>query len=250
MNIKKKIYSVKFFRNIYFKYIRSFRNQRDINIFLLREFNFDVSLDIGANKGLYSFELEKISNNVVVFEPIRELYNDLKQNLKFKTRKYNFALGNKNEKNKIKIPIFKNSMSYGRASISEKFKKYVVKHIQVKKLDDLIKKKKIDLENQKVDFVKIDVEGHEYEVIKGSKIFFKEHNPITLIELSMRDHGRKKINNIFNFFNNLGYRSFYTNNGIKFKIAKEKHIKNFQNKKNYKKDILNIRRLRRGDRRY
>ena len=33
-------------------------------------------------------------------------------------------------------------MSYGRASISEKFKKYVVKHIQVKKLDDLIKKKK------------------------------------------------------------------------------------------------------------
>ena len=49
--------------------------------------------------------------------------------------------------------------------------------IKVKKLDYLLKK----IQLKDIDFVKIDTEGHEFEVLKGSKKFLKKFK-IILIE--------------------------------------------------------------------
>ena len=45
--------------------------------------------------------------------------------------------------------------------------------VEVKKLDDL----KDILKNEVIDFIKIDTEGYEFEVLDGAKNLFKEQQP-------------------------------------------------------------------------
>ena len=59
--LKKKLYNILFIRILYFKFFRRLRKQRDINLYLLKNYSFNCAIDVGANKGLYSLELEKIS---------------------------------------------------------------------------------------------------------------------------------------------------------------------------------------------
>ena len=234
----------------YFKFLRPLRNQRDINLYLLRNYKFELAIDVGANKGLYSLELEKISNEVIIFEPLKKMFKDLEILLKKKTKKFNYALGNSFSNKKIKIPILSGSLSYGRASLTNKFKKYKSKIIKVRKLDYLSKKKKIYKNNKKVDFIKIDVEGYELNVIQGAKNLIKRDKPIILIELELRILGNKKIKRIFNFFNKLNYNVYYTDNGKNFKSTNFNDLKNFQKNSYFKKDILLKRRLKKGEKRY
>ena len=124
------------------------------------------------------------------------------------------------------------------------------KKIKIKRLDDLIKIKKINFNNKKVDFIKIDVEGYELDIIKGAKNFLKKHKPIILIELDIKILGKKKINKIFFILKKLRYNSFYSNNGIKFKSTSEKNLPYLQNDRFFKKDITKQRQLKKGERRY
>ena len=56
------------------------------------------------------------------------------------------------------------------------FNKYHQFNVKKNKLDNLIKSKNIG-------FIKIDVEGHELEVINGARKLIKENKPILLIEI-------------------------------------------------------------------
>ena len=93
----------------------------------------------------------------------------------------------------------------GKATIHESnavenFKSY---NIEAKKLDDFKFLKKIS-------FIKIDVEGHETEVIKGSLETINIHKPILLVEIEEK-HNKKNVKETLNFINSLGYESFYYN---------------------------------------
>ena len=68
--------------------------------------------------------------------------------------------------------------------------------IVVKPLDEVF------LERSKKCFVKIDVEGHEMEVIKGSKNFLK--NNFCLIQVEILDEN--KFNDFDQIMNKLGYK--------------------------------------------
>ena len=51
--------------------------------------------------------------------------------------------------------------------------------MQVERLDDLIPP------NLKIDLVKIDVEGAEYEVLQGAKRFLQKNKPLVLFEFGL-----------------------------------------------------------------
>ena len=46
----------------------------------------------------------------------------------------------------------------------------------------------------KIGFIKIDVEGHELEIIRGGKNFLEYHKPVMLIEIEERHAGKSPIN--------------------------------------------------------
>jgi len=194
------------------------------------------ALDIGVYRGVYSYKLSQNYNLVHSFEPNPLLYPHLKRNLKKiinNIKLYNLALSDKNGETRLKLPIRNNSIfstnieelyQLGAASIHpenkfEKFKEVVVK---MKKLDDL------KIEN-KIGFIKIDVEGHELEVIKGSSKIISENMPILLVEIEKR-HTNKPVLESINYIKNMGYDCFFVKNK---KLISVENLENNDSENNY-----------------
>ena len=152
-----------------------------------------VILDIGANIGNHTLywltTSPKRAKYVYAFEVIDETYEILKKNialngLQNKTTLFNFGLGANDTTASISYMSFDN---IGETSIQEdKNGKF-----QIRKLDDV----KL---NHKIDFVKIDVEGVEIDVINGAKKFLTKDRPLIWVELwDETGHGdpRAKVGN-------------------------------------------------------
>ena len=135
-----------------------------------------IFFDVGANVGDWSKFMTSNANDYEahVFEISKQTYSELKK--KFKNNKSskiylnNFGLSDKN-----KIIKFKNyGKSFGGNTIllnANYFnkKKFLISKTKVTRGDDYLKKFKIN----KINFLKIDVEGAEYFVLNGFKKAFR-----------------------------------------------------------------------------
>ena len=161
----------------------------------------NLSLDIGANVGKYTqLLLSETNTKVIAFEPMPESYEELKKiKLEFDTRLdiYNIALGNENKTQKI----FYGDEKSEKASLMKNLEKLSfigdininTKNVNVKKLDDLE-----DLfNNQRIDFIKIDTEGYEYEVLSGAKKLIYNHKP-KFIQIEFNWHQLLKNQTLYN----------------------------------------------------
>ena len=172
------------------------------------------ALDIGVYRGVYSYKLSQNFKTVHSFEPNPLLYPYLEKNLKKVINNmilYNLALSDINGSSELKLPIrsksiFKNNIEelfkLGAATmhpnnIIDNFKKVP---IQMKRLDD------IKIKNN-IGFIKIDVEGHEKNVIQGGLDTIKRNKPILLIEIEEK-HTKKPVEETINFIKSLNYNAF------------------------------------------
>ena len=88
-----------------------------------------------------------------------------------------------------------------------------------------MKKKKLDsikLEN-KIGFIKIDVEGHELEVIEGALNTIKMNKPVLLIEIEER-HSKRMVNESIKYIKNIGYNCYFEKNKELISVEKLKNI--------------------------
>jgi FkbM family methyltransferase len=140
-------------RYYYNKYDTKFVNL--LSKYLLKN---DVYVDVGANMGFTSLVASCFSDNIFAFEPIfiKKLEENIKLNPNKNIKFFPFALSEHNGE----IDIFLGKEDYSNTiNPNYKPKNYNgSKKIKVKKFDDL---------NINADFIKIDVDGHEYEVLKG-----------------------------------------------------------------------------------
>lgn len=123
-------------------------------------------LDIGANVGTYSVTIgnlfKKTKNlKILCFEPDLENFEMLKRNIKINklfnlVEIYNFALSNKDSW----AYILHDDFNPGGSKISSKKSS----KIKTRKLDSL----SLDFNNYEI-VIKIDVEGHEQQVLEGSR---------------------------------------------------------------------------------
>jgi FkbM family methyltransferase len=141
----------------------------------------DVILDIGANIGfhsLYFAELTGSSGRVYSFEPIKINYEAFEANLLLNVfpqiTPVNLALGDENKV--MYIHIDSESKNPGTFNLFSSEQGNV--EIQLKKGDDFLSAKNIET----IDFIKIDVEGFEPEVIKGLTTTIRKSNPIIVFE--------------------------------------------------------------------
>ncbi len=126
----------------------------------------DVVLDIGANIGYYSILASKLvgkKGKVYAFEPdpqnIKLLYKNIKLNNCRNITVIEAALGSK----KGKLDLIQDLSNPGESKLSKKNIANSVK-VKVLTLDQFVKTEKI----KKIDLIKIDVEGAEPDVLKGS----------------------------------------------------------------------------------
>ena len=172
----------------------------------------DICFDIGSNNGEYTyiFELYSGSENVYSFEPITILNKRLKLFFK-KVNIVPVALSSKKKIANFKIPKINDNFYLSRGKLNIDFiepneTSFNLVSVNCNTLDLYFESSKLN----KLDFIKIDVEGHEYEVLKGGEKTIKKFKPIILIEIEQRHHDFS-INEIFHFIISMGYKISFFN---------------------------------------
>jgi hypothetical protein len=77
-------------------------------------------------------------------------------------------------------------------------------------------------------FIKIDVEGHESEVIEGAKNTIFTQKPILLVEIEQRHLFSRSIDDVFNQIIDLNYRGYFLYKNEKFDLSDFSYIANQQ----------------------
>jgi len=88
--------------------------------------------------------------------------------------------------------------------------------IKMKKLDD------IEIGN-KIGLIKIDVEGHEKNVLQGGIETVKNNKPVLLVEIEER-HTKTPITEIITFINSIGYKAFISKENNLIEIDKVRDL--------------------------
>jgi len=180
--------------------------------------NGDVILDIGANMGLWSMIPAAIHGpkiKIHAFEPVPELFHKLIENIKENKIDssyitYNIALSETDGELIFNRDNNNSGMGYISSVADPSFDQI---KIQSKVLSDIRKNHRID----KVDFVKIDVEGAELQVLRGDKnLFMNDHAPLLTIEVI--DENQKRFghssNELIQQLIDWGYKLSYLNESI------------------------------------
>lgn len=168
-------------------------------------------IDIGCHKGeiLDILLNEAPLGKHFAFEPIPDFYSALKNKYK-EVKVFPYALGA--IEGVTEFNYVKNDPAYSglkEREYSKKDPKIEKLKVQVKKLDEVIPS---DIQ---IDFIKIDVEGGEYGVLKGGLSLIKKHRPLILFEfgLGASDYYNIKPEDIHTIFSDLKYR-IYTLKGF------------------------------------
>jgi len=122
--------------------------------------NLTICFDIGSNVGLFTKYLKLNNcNKIFCFEPNKTAFNSLQKNLKNESELelFNFAVSYNNEPLRLYIDD-NNSLISSAHAVKNNY--YDVETITLK---DIFQRNKI----QKVDFVKIDIEGMEFDLIEN-----------------------------------------------------------------------------------
>ena len=76
--IKSFLKNNKYIYLFYKRYLFPYFFKQEKEILFLRNFEFKTTVDIGANVGTYTAELQKNSKNVICFEPLKKNIHYLK----------------------------------------------------------------------------------------------------------------------------------------------------------------------------
>jgi FkbM family methyltransferase len=140
-----------------------------------------TALDIGANIGLTTIALANNcqAKKILAIEPVSEAFNYLNSNISKhasdRASAINIALGRK----RASINMFVNSANLATSFVTEQGQIDELP-VQLFTLDELIAEQQLT----QLDFVKIDVEGYELEVLAGGIETLQRFKPIVLLEMN------------------------------------------------------------------
>jgi FkbM family methyltransferase len=191
--------------------------------------NGDVFLDVGANIGAYALIASKIvgeTGKVLCFEPVTSTFNHLKENVELNglsnIQIEQKALMESPQNIEIHIGDISNT---GTSSIVNKVENESKSEmIEAIVFDDQFK----DLD--RIDFIKMDIEGAEYSALKGMKNSIQKHLPKILIEISddILKNATYTSKELIEFIINLGYEQFGINESGE-KIPLSEQASNYHN---------------------
>lgn len=186
-----------------------------------------VCLDIGANLGYYATMESKAvggSGHVIAIEPSPTNFSYLKRNMELqKTSNYelfNFAVGDKD--GSVNFLISKKSNLSKVVSEEEKIPDGCeIINIPLTTLDKFVYEKQLN----RLDLIRMDVEGYELQILEGAKQIIKKFKPMMQIEIHTKILGKQNLKKVLLDLKNFGYE-------IKFFIAREIDFAYLGNEKN------------------
>ena len=192
-------------------------------------YNNQILLDIGACTGSYCFLVLLLKNfKSHAFEPAESTYNILNMNIKLnncnnKIISYNIGIGDKYQKKNLHL----NKMYAGIATFGDN-KKYfrpknlvntITQECQIKRLDDIYSNT-TDI----ISYIKIDTEGFDLFVLKGSLNIIDKFRPVIQMEWNKNNMNQNNINfkEIIKLIKNINYYPLFILGEELFLIPEEK----------------------------
>jgi FkbM family methyltransferase len=137
-----------------------------------------LAIDVGANLGLWTFALSRYFDRVEAFEPQPRCCAYLKRANLRGVNVHPLALSSSRGEKELNIPSHMGVRMQGMATfchlanVCEKIK------VQIAPMDDF--------DYRGVSFIKIDVEGHELDVLAGARRTIAREKPVMVIEIEQR----------------------------------------------------------------
>lgn len=196
--------------------------------------------DIGSNIGLYSIYAATIHSNckIVSFEPSSNNLRILTRNISINSLEdrisvFSNPLSDKNEKFlMMQDDNFREGAAlntYGeKFNFEGKYQKYKMRYkLLGRNLEHLLKNKILDIP----DYIKIDVDGIEKEILDGGKNFLAS-TELLEVSIEINENDTTKFNEIINLFKKNNFEIKYKKHNINFhKIPGSESIFNYVFKK-------------------
>ena len=217
----------------------------------LYEFSEEIDgiIHVGAHTGQEVDQYSKYKNKIILFEPQKDIFNELIQNVNNQknVKCYNFALGSKNEKK----AIFKSEGNKGLSSsiLSPELHLLVQPNISFTDTEEIQIKRFDSLNIDTLNFLTLDVQGFELEVLKGfgnelekvefifteinTKYLYKDNALVGDIDEYLKEYNFIRIYTNIDCFNYFGDAFYIKKTNKKYKKNFLKKIINRINISNY-----------------
>jgi FkbM family methyltransferase len=164
------------------------------------------AVDVGANRGIFAYALSLHARSVTAYEPNPLLAERIRRLGLSHVEVRQKALSNTIGEAELTIPLVDGRHLDTRASFHLGDAPGERIRVPLARLDD---------EGLKdVGFIKIDVEGHEEDVLRGATTLIRRDRPSLLVEIEQRFTTRD-IRDMFRFIESLGYRgAFLSTTGL------------------------------------
>lgn len=199
-------YSWKFYSNSNNEFVLGTWEQTMQDIFLRFIKQGDSVYDLGAHQGFLAMLASRLINGegkVYAFEPLPSNFNRMEENIQRNAIKncvlYNVAVSDSSKLVKFSSSQEDVSNTYIKSSPAFQSKSFV--EVKAVSLDELLEKNELT----PPDFIKIDVEGAELDVLKGAAKILKVHSPILYLE-THNVHNPGIDQACINFLTSLNYK--------------------------------------------
>ncbi|TWP22895.1 FkbM family methyltransferase [Apibacter muscae] len=206
----------------------------------------NVFFDVGSNVGSYLYYVEKIigSNHIYGFEPNPYLFKRTKH-LFPSVHLEHLALCNTQGTLTFKVPSINNEEISTRGTLKTEYVEdnetsFKLLGVPADTLDNYVNKNHI----KKIDFLKIDVEGAEMDVIAGGINAIQKFKPILIVEVEERHHNQESVWKVIQPILKLGYDPyFWDKNSFQLKnftsmVDTNQKNSDIQNKKQYLNNFI------------
>jgi FkbM family methyltransferase len=184
-----------------------------------------LAIDIGGNLGLYVHHFQKLCKGVVVFEPIPALQSHLKQQYP-DIRVEGVALSDAPGEARLRMPTGNYSWATIAATnnlaLADPAGGLTSIDVPVRTLDSYT------FDN--VGIIKVDVEGHEEQVLRGAIQLLSREMPNIVVEVEER-HNPGSVKRVSDFLAGLGYHGFFLHEAAltpiaEFRIERDQQVQN------------------------
>jgi FkbM family methyltransferase len=168
------------------------------------------SLDVGANWGAYAYYASKVSKSVHCFEPQARLVDVLERGVGSRSNVviHGVAVSNRDGFAEIRVP--RNDIGYSTIEQSNALEGKADLSLGVD--CSRVALQRLDALNiGTVGFIKIDVEGHELEVLEGAAELLRRDQPKLVIEIEER-HRAGALRAAWDLLCAIGYRAYSLEN--------------------------------------
>jgi FkbM family methyltransferase len=157
-----------------------------------------AAVDVGAHAGAYTVRLARIVPKVFAFEPDSEMAGLLRRAAPRNVVVSSDALSDTAGRKIFRVPVEAGHVSVTLGSLAPVDSESTIeREVQTSTLDRLA--------GEDIGFVKIDVEGHEAEVLAGGRELLRRRRPVLLLEAN----GADELARLTAFFAGHDYAGFF-----------------------------------------